>query len=191
MKKLLGPVLVLFALPAFAGDINYNYLELGYQQIDFDEDILPGFDINGNGYSIAGSFELGESVFIAGGYSQADLDFGVKADTLSLGVGYHVGLSDNVDFYGTLSAVRVEASISGFGSEDEDGYGAEIGVRGMIGERFELSGSLGYVDLGDGADGTEVGAGLQYYISDAFSIGLTLDVDEDVTAYGAGIRLYF
>jgi hypothetical protein len=184
-------VLVFFALPAVADDISYNFLELGYQQIDFDDELLAGVDIDGDGYSLAGSFEIGQNTFIAGGYSQADFDFGVKLDTLSLGLGYHVGMSDNVDVYGLLSAVRLEASASGIGNQDEDGYSVEIGLRGMIGDRFELSGSLGYVDLGDGGDGTEVGAGLQYYVTETFSLGLAVNVDEDVTAYGAGIRIYF
>lgn len=191
MKKLLGLSLVFFALPAFADDISYSFLELGYQQIDLDDVFVPGVDVDGDGYSLAGSFEIGESAFIAGGYSQADFDFGVKLDTLSLGLGYHAGISDNVDVYGLLSAVRLEASASGIGNQDEDGYSAEIGLRGMIGDRFELSGSLGYVDLGDGADTTEVGAGLQYYVTESFSLGLAVNVDEDVTAYGAGIRIYF
>lgn len=191
MKRLLGLTVILFAFPAFADDISYNFVELGYQRISFDDDPVPGSDFDGDGFGIAGSFELGENAFIAGGYSQADFDFGVKLDTLSLGVGYHVGISDNLDFYGMLSAIRVDGSISGLGSADEDGYGAQIGLRGMIGDRFELSGSLAYVDLGDGADGTEVGAGLQYYVTERFAVGLSLGVDEDATSYGAGVRLYF
>ena len=62
---------------------------------------------------------------------------------------------------------------------------------GMIGDRFELSGSLAFVDLGAGADGTEVGAGLHFFVTDNLALGLSLDVDEDATAYGAGVRLYF
>jgi hypothetical protein len=68
---------------------------------------------------------------------------------------------------------------------------AEIGLRGMIGERFELNGSLAYVDYGDGGDTTAFGGGVLYNFSDAFAAGFSIDIDEDLTAYGIGIRFYF
>ena len=189
MKKLLGMVLVLFAVPAFAADLNYNYVEFGYQRVDVD-----GASEDADGFGIAGSFEVGENWFVAASYAQAEWEeagFDLDYDTLSVGLGYHVGISDNVDFYGSLSWLRVDASIGGLGSADEDGYGATIGLRGMVGDNVELSGHLGYADLGDGADGTTVGAGLMYNVSDNIAVGVFVEVDDDTTGYGAGIRLYW
>ena len=188
MKKTLGIVLVLFTVPAFAADLNYNYVEAGYQQINLDDDLV---DVDGDGFAIGGSFELGENWFIAASYSKADFDFGIDLDQLAVGFGYHVGISNNVDFYGSLSAIRAEVSAAGFGSADEDGFGATIGVRGMVSDSVELNGSISYSDLGDAGDGTAVGAGLLYNFSDSFALGIFLGAEEDVTSYGAGIRLYW
>jgi long-subunit fatty acid transport protein len=183
--------LLALAAPALAADFSYNYIEAGYQEIDIDDDLLGGFDVDGDGFGVGGSFEINDNWFIGASYSKADFDFGVDLTQLSLGAGYHVPLTNGSDFYGSLAFVRAEVSASGFGSVDDDGYAAEIGVRGMIGDRFELNGSLGYVDLGDGGDGTSFGAGVLYSFTDSVAAGLSLDVDEDITAYGIGIRIYF
>lgn len=189
MKNLLGIVLVLFAVPAFAADLNYNYVEFGYQVVDID-----GASDDADGFGINGSFEVGENVFVTASYAQAEFDelgFEADIDTLSVGLGYHVGISDTVDFYGTLSWLQADVSVAGFGSADEDGFGATIGLRGMVGDNIELTGHLGYADLGDAGDGTTVGGGLLYNVSDNFSVGIFVDVDDDTTAYGGGIRLYW
>ena len=189
MKKLLGLVLVLFAFPVFAADLNYNFVQAGYQKVDIDD-----ASEDADGFVVSGSFEVGENVFISAGYSQLEWDeFGISAelDTLSIGVGYHVGISDTVDFYGALSAIRADASVSGFGSVDDDGFGATIGLRGMVGDNVELTGSLGYSDIGDFGDGTVIGGGVLYNFTENFSVGLFVEFDEDATGYGGGFRLYW
>jgi hypothetical protein len=100
-------------------------------------------------------------------------------------------MSDRSDFFATLSYIRAEASVSGLGSADEDGYGATVGIRGLVSDNFELSGSIGYVDLGDAGDGTAFGAGALYSFTENFALGLNVSVDDDVTMYGVGARFYF
>lgn len=190
-KKALGLSLLLFAFPALAADLSYNFIQLGYQQLDLDEDLIPGVSIDGNGFGVSGSFEINDSWFIDVGYSKLDFDFDVELDQYAIGAGWHTGMSDNADFFATLSYVSAEASASGLGSVDEDGIGAKIGVRGMIGENFELGGSIAYVDLGDAGDGSTFGAHGVYNFSENFGAGFTVEIDEDVTAYGLGVRIYF
>jgi hypothetical protein len=191
LRKVCGLTLLLLAVPTFAADISYNFIEAEYQEIDIDSGFLGGFDIDGDGYGIGGSFELNENWFIGASYSKADFDFGVDLDQVMLGAGYHVPISDNADFYGMFSFVSAEASVDGFDSIDEDGYAATIGLRGMIGERFELNGSLAYVDFGNGGDSTAFGAGALYNFGDAFAAGFSVGIDDDVTTYGIGFRVYF
>lgn len=191
LRKVCGLTLLLLAAPTFAADISYNFIGAEYQEIDIDSGFLGGFDIDGDGYGIEGSFELNENWFIGASYSKADFDFGVDLDQLMLGAGYHVPITNNADFYGMFSYVSAEASIDGFDSIDEDGYAATIGLRGMIGERFELNGSLAYVDLGNGGDSTSFGGGALYNFSDAFAAGFSVGIDDDVTTYGIGLRVYF
>lgn len=190
LRKLLVTSLALLAFPAFANDISYNYLQFGYQTIDIDDPGI-GVDVDGDGLGIAGSFEIGESWFVGVSYSKADLDFGVDLDEVAAGVGWHTTMSNNSDFYAALQYVRLEASLAGFPSADEDGIGATIGVRGMVTENIEIGGSISYIDLGDAGDGNSFGANVLYNFTENFSVGLLLDFEEDATSYGAGIRFYW
>jgi len=189
-RRFLGVILVFALSPALAGDLSYSFIELGYQKADIDAG-LAGIDVDGDGYGIRGSFEVGENWFIPVSYSALSFDLGVDLDQLSAGVGYHGELSSGTDFFATLSYLRAEVSASGFGSADESGYGATIGVRGMLTDAVELSGSIGYSDLGDGADGTAFGASALYSFTDNFALGFNLGFEEDVTIYGVGARFYF
>jgi len=189
-KLLLGTALVFAMSPAFAGDLSYNFIELGYQKADLDDD-LAGFSVDGDGFGIGGSFEVGESWFIGVGYSTIGFDFGIDLDQISVGGGYHAGLSDRTDFFATLSYLSVEVSASGFGSIDEDGYGVAIGVRSMLTDNVELNGSIGYSDLGDGADGTAFNVGALYSFTESFAVGFDIGIEEDFTLYGIGGRFYF
>ena len=189
-KKLLGVTLLFVLSPAMADGLSYNYLQLGYQRADLDGD-FAGISIDGDGYGVGGSLEVGENWFIGVGYNALDFDFGVDLEQLSVGAGYHFGLSDRSDFYATLAYIRAELSASGFGSIDEDGYGVTIGIRGMLSDNVELQGSIAYTDLGDGADGTAFGAGALYNFTETFALGFEVSADDDVTVYGIGARFYF
>jgi opacity protein-like surface antigen len=181
--------LLLLAGPALAADISYNYGQLGYQWVTL-EDVLPGLDVDGDGFGFGGSFEVGDRLFIQAGYQQTSFDYGIDFDQISAGVGYHVALSQSTDFFAALSYVAAEVSVSGGGSAKEDGYGATIGVRAMVTEKLELDGSISYVDLGDGADGTAFGAAAIYNVTEIFSLGLDVGFEEDAVTYGVGVRVY-
>lgn len=190
LRTLPGITLAFLTVPALAGELSYNYVELGYQRVDVD-DVLPGVNVDGDGFGIRGSVEINESWFIAGAYSQTDFDFGADNDLLSFGAGYHAAIAPRVDVFTILSYITAEASANGFSSIDDDGYGASVGVRGLVGDRIELVGRISYVDLGGSADGTSYGAGALYSFTDTFALGIEFDVGEDATAYGVGARFYF
>ena len=189
-RKTLGVALMLAVSPAFAGGLSYNYIELGYQKAELDDD-LAGISVDGDGFGIRGSFEVGDSWFIGASYGTLGFDFGVDLDQLSVGAGFHMDVSDRADFFASLSYLQAEVSASGFGSIDENGYGVTIGLRGLAADNFELRGTVAYSDLGDGADGTAFGAGALYSFTDNFALGFDLELDDDVTVYGLGARFYF
>lgn len=176
------------AAPAMADRLSYNYLQLGYQRIDID---VSGISVDGDGFGVGGSFEVGENVFIFAGLATADFDFGVDFNTVDAGIGYRVDVSPNADFFATLGYARAEVDVSGFGSADDSGIGASIGMRGMVSDKVELFGSLSYVDFGDGGDGTSVGGGFWYNINNQFAVGVNGDFEDDVSAYGIAGRFYF
>ena len=179
--------LLALASPAFADGLNYNYLEAGYFEVDVDDSFI---DVDGDGIAIAGSFEVGESMFVVAEYGTADLDFGVDLDELKFGLGVHTPVGDNADFFGTVSYVSVEASALGV-SADDDGFGATVGVRAMVSDAIELAGQVEYIDLSDSGDDTSFGGSAWYYFSDNFSVGVKADFGDDVSTYGLAARLFF
>lgn len=185
-RTLLLVVLLGVSGAGFAQTFDYNYIEGYYGQVDFDD-----LGIDGDGLGVGGSFAVADSFHVFGGYSMIDLDFGVDADELSLGIGYNTPISDVVDVVARLAYVRAEIDIPGFGSLDEDGYGAGIGLRGMATPQLELNGDITYVDLGSGSGDTSFGAGFLYHFSDAFGAGLSGNWDDDATSYQLNGRLSF
>ena len=190
MYRFLAVLLSIFlAAPAMAESPSYNFIQAGYQSIDLD--LGAGFDVDGDGYSLGGSFEIGDNVFVFASYGTSEFDFGVDLNQLQAGLGYHLGLTDNTDFFASLAYVDAEVEASGFGSADDSGYGASIGVRSNVSDLIELVGEIAYVDFGDGGDSTAIGGGIWFNLTDSFALGLGAAASDDVTSYGASARLYF
>lgn len=179
---------LLMAAPVMAGGLSYNYIEGSYQRIELD---AGPFDVSADAFSIGGSFELGENAFIFADYSSADFDEGIDLSQLDIGAGYAVPISTNTDFYGKLAWVTTEVDANGFNSLDDSGIGAAIGIRSMVSPAVELYGEISYVDLDDAGDGTSIGGGAWWNLSEVFSLGVNIENDDDVTAYGASARFYF
>jgi hypothetical protein len=166
---------------------SYNYGTLGWQTVSLDDGAL---DVDGDGFGIGGSFEVGDNWHIVGGYSSIGFDFGIDLNTLSVGGGYHTAISDTTSFYANLLWLNSEADAGGGLSFDDDGFGIGIGLRSNITDRVELEGGLSHVDYGDG-NGTALSAAGWYKFTDAFSLGVTLAAEEDVLGFGVGGRFYF
>lgn len=175
------------AAPALADGPSYNYLDLRYQEIEIDDSLL---DVDGETYSIGGSFEVGDTTHVFAGYGTSDFDFGVDFDELTIGAGIHSPLTPSVDFVANIAYVRLEASALG-SSFDDDGFGASVGLRAMSGDRLELAGHIDYVDLDDSGDTTSYGADLWYNFTENFALGINADFGDDIDSYGVGARFYF
>lgn len=185
IRKSLGLALLMLVGPAWAEGPSYNFIELGYQHVEFDD-----IDLGGDGFELGGSVELGEYAFLLVDYSQTSFDEGIDYDQLAIGAGFYVGMSERTDLYVGLLYVAAEASVGG-GSADEDGFGATMGIRSMLTDRFELQGDVTYVDLGDGIDGTSVGVIGRYSFTPNFAGTLNVEFEEDTNSYGVGLRYYF
>ncbi len=181
--------LMLSSATAMAEGPSYSYIQANYQEIDVD--LGGGFDVDGDGYGVAGSVAINDSWFVFVDYAASELESIVDLDQTRLGAGFNSAISENTDWFATLAYVDLSLKAPGLGSASDSGFGASVGVRSMMNPNFELYGSLGYSDLGDGGDGTAVAAGLWYTVTGNLALGLGAEVGSDITTYGIGIRLYF
>lgn len=179
--------LILSSATALAEGPSYSYIQAAYQEIDVD--IGGNNDADGDGYGVAGSVAINEDWFVFAGYSSFDLESVVDLDQLEIGGGWRSPINSRTDWFVTASYLDYELSAPGFGSDSEDGFGVGVGVRSMLNPAFEVFGKVSYEDVGDGD--TTIAGGVWYTVSGNLALGALLDVGDDVTAYGVGIRLYF
>ena len=96
LRSTLLIILFAFSGSVYADGFSYNSVTASYGQIDFD-------DLNADGdiLSINGSAAIGESFFVFGGFGMADISDNVVSadvDSWDVGIGYHMPMSDSVDF---------------------------------------------------------------------------------------------
>lgn len=178
--------LLAFSAAASAENFDYNYLTLGYGNIDFDD-----IGVDGDGFGLGGSYAINESYHVFAGYTAADLDFDVDATSWSAGIGYHTGLSDAVDLVATLSYEYVELDVPLVGSVDDNGLGLGLGLRFAASDKLEVTAGINHVDLSDSGSDTGFGLGGLYSFTEAFSLGLSGDWNDDSSAYTLSGRFYF
>ncbi len=189
LRSVLFTALLAFSASASA-EFDYNYFGVGYERVNLDDGT---FDVDGDGFGVEGSFEVGESLFIFADYAMAEfeeLGITVDADTASVGVGWHTEISNTVDFVAGLSYEYIDVSALGIGIDD-NGFGLGVGMRYQATDKVEVNGGIDYVDYSDGGDDTSFGLGFLYSLTDGFDLGLNGEWGDDESAYGITGRLYF
>ncbi|MCR9259396.1 MAG: porin family protein [Pseudomonadaceae bacterium] len=166
--------------------MNYNYIEGSY----IDTEIDNGLDVDGDGFGLSGSVELGSNYFLTASYSAQEFDFGVDLDQKSIGFGGFMGLSDSVDLVGSINYVDAEIDTR-FGSADDSGFGLGVGLRARVAPNVELEGGINYVDLDESGDDTSLALGGRYYLTEAFALGAGVSFGDDVTSWNLGARFEF
>ena len=182
-------LLALAAPAAMANDhISYSYLEADWTQIDADD-----LD-DESGWSLRGSGEISEHFYVFGDYSTAEFDgFGGDVDVSlwDIGLGWHTPLSDMTDFLIEGGYMELEAD-SRFGSADDGGAFGNVGLRMALAPSFELTGKVGYFDLGSDVDGFQATLAGLIKLTPNWGINLqaqSLDGDDEL--YSAGLRYSF
>lgn len=144
MKKHLSLALLLACAPfaASAGELSYNYVEVGYSDTTLS---AGGFDVDTDGYAIKGSMAFGEKFYGAIGMHKDSVDSD-DLEPWELTGGYRHGLNDNTDFVAELSYVGFNSRIFG-DNYHNDGYRAAAGVRSAVGEHVELGAKITWTDI--------------------------------------------
>ncbi len=179
-------LLLAFSASASAEDFDYNFLSLGYGSVDFDD-----VGVDGDGFTIGGSYAMTDSYTAFFDYSAASLDLGIDTTRWGAGFGYHRALSDKVDLVAELSYEYLEFDIPLIGSIDDTGLGLAVGVRFAQSEKLELNASLNYVEYSDGGDDTGFELGALYSINDAYSVGLSGEWSDNISMYTLSGRFNF
>jgi hypothetical protein len=164
---------------------NYSYVELGYDETDFD---LGPFDVDGDGLTLAGSFEINDEWHAYASYGSSDLDFGIDVDTWTLGAGYVFPLKEDVDLYGRVLYVDVSVD-AGPAAADDDGLGLQFRIRTRVTDEFELEGGIQYVDVSD--SDTSLQASARYHFTEALSAAVGITFAGDTDGIGISARYSF
>lgn len=164
---------------ASANDLSYTYGELRF--VDYD-------DNGGDGFRVGGSWDLGNNWIILGGLTSADFNSNVDATIFDIGAGYVWNYRPDWDLIATGRFVRADFDSPG-GSFDENGFALSGGVRGLIAPEFEIRASVNHVDLDDSDTFLEFAG--DYYFTNQFSAGLSLEFAGDSDLFSIGARYYF
>jgi hypothetical protein len=168
-----------------SAQFNYSYVELGYDETDFD---LGPVDVDGDGLTLAGSYEINDDWHVYASYGSADLDFGIDVDTWILGAGYVFPLKEDIDIYGRV--LYIDTSVdAGPAQVDDDGLGLQARIRARVTDEFELEGGLLYTDVSD--TDTSLQASARYHFSESFSAALGITFAGDTDGIGISARYSF
>jgi hypothetical protein len=142
MRKLIFIALLTTHIYASANDeINYNYLELGYDY----------FNLSGNNHAdglyLNGAFDLSDRFYLGGYYNNLSTDL-ADSDRYGLFLGFHTDISNNTDFYSNIRMGQIDTKFF-----DSFTYGAEFGTRTAFNEHFELITLAAYNQLEKISDG--------------------------------------
>lgn len=188
-KAITAAALATLALtpPAFAQDgLSYNFLELGYSNSEIED-----FDVDGDGFGVRGSYGFTDHVHVFASYLDEEYDFDIGVSQFEVGAGFHTGLTEKLDFVGTLSFLNLSVDVPGLGSADDSGLALGVGLRGRVSEAFELRGEVKYAELDDAGNDTTFGVGGRYYFTPMFALGADIGVNDDGTSWTLGGRFDF
>lgn len=186
LRTLTGTAAALLTLPALSqAEFNYTTAEANYL---LDVEVDGGLaNVDGDGFGVAGSYEIADNFFIGGSYDDFDLDFNISGDWLEIGGGYFHELSPDLDFVATLAFVDVELS-SPFGSADDDALALGGGIRTRLSDSIELDAMLEYYDFDEGDSDTSLDLRGRYYINPEFAVQLKMNLGSDFETIAIGVR---
>ena len=179
---------------------SYNYAQLAYDQWDGDD----AFDAELDVLTAEGAFELDEHLFLRGGLSFFDGDFGrgdLDGKQLYGGVGFHTPLQEKLDFVGSADIIYDDREfevttcnplvgcVTSDADDDDIGFELRGGVRAAVADQIELEGGLSYYDVYDD-DITLYAQGL-FKATDAVDVGARLLFGGDRESIGVFGRYNF
>jgi hypothetical protein len=164
---------------AQARSYSYDYLEGGVADEDHGSAIFAG-----------GSTALDPHFYALGSLYALDFDHDVNGYYLEGGLGYHVPLTAQADFF--VNGQLLYANIDHPGDNSDLGAIARAGVRFVPAEKFELEGALA-VSSNDRMpnDGVGINVSGRYYFDPKLSVALGLSSDTETDGASLSVRYRF
>ena len=159
--------------------LDYTFAELRFVDVDVSD---------GDGFRLSGSYDLDNDWLIVGSFTTLDYNNNVDQSILEVGVGYVWKYSDDFDLTSTVRIVRSDIDAGGV-SVDDSGFGLSAGIRGLLSPELEVRGSINHINL-DNSD-TYLELAGDYYFTEQFSAGVSLEFAGDTDAFTIGARWYF
>jgi len=192
-KCLLAVAMLAISSTALSKEISYDFIQGTYSSISITDSSLP--DIDGNGFSVSGSFSISPNLAINAGYESTSFDrvLGIDLDAtaLTFGITAHTAVAPGTDVFGSFSMLNsdVEAS-NGFTtiSDDDTGNIISIGLRHMLSETVELVIGASRTDIFD-ATSNIFGLGARFYANDTFSLGVGYSAGDDTDSILLNARI--
>jgi len=210
MRKMLVLAAALLAaaplVASAAESMSYTYVEGGWTQQQIS---VPGSNPKLDGGYIRGSFAIADQVNVFGGYSSTSKTYRLEdavgeyrikntIDQPELGIGYHMPMTDRLDFTADLAWTRINNE-----AKYDDGVYSEtvkvhsnaargaLGLRGKPSRATEAWVKAGYLD-GSDMDGVWIGTlGGQVSFNRNWGIVSEVQYYDDVTQYSVGVRASF
>ncbi len=161
---------------AFAENPDFNRAELGYQEIE-----------DSDGYEFFGQINVSKDFFASLRFSDLSDNNNNDTETLSLGLGYIIPLSDSSSAYTTIEYRDYELN-----AFEDDGYYLGVGLRHNLSSIVELYGEIGSEDLDITGARTQLSLGSNYYLNQSTGIFIEYNTDDfHNNGYTLGARINF
>ncbi len=192
----MASALTFISTPAISETFSYTFISASYEIFKSDVDGIPE-DLEGDGITINGAFNITNNFGISAGYGtgSADLTSGgstlnADVDTGSIGAFFHTPVGDTTDFVTGVDIIKgnvdIEVNGTAFPSEDANGNTIFAGIRTMVATNVELNGFIDRTKI-ESDSTTGISFGGSYYINKLFTIdaGYSFDKDSNSLSFGA------
>lgn len=181
----------------WAADLSYSYVEVDYI-VEVEQDFGDGDKLDGDGFGVSGSFELGDLFFVSGSFQDATISetylgqrYSADIEIIRAGLGLHGGITESLDWLVSADYARLEAKDDFFGTTKDSGYIVDLGIRGLVADSFEYSAAIVQSDVGGSETGFRVG-GRYHFAESGFSLGADyVSYSDDFYVIETGLRYQF
>ncbi|MFW2374579.1 MAG: hypothetical protein ACN4GM_15745 [Gammaproteobacteria bacterium] len=183
-SSLLGISIMLVSVNTLAADFNYTWGQVSYDDVSLDISGLRNID--GDGLTFSGAYEVTPVVYVKGSISMWDMDFGVDVDYLQFGAGYHTPVNNKTDAVFEFSFGDLDID-----STSIDSWTLSAAVRHQIDNKLELDGAIGLTDYDN--DDTEVFLAFNALYSFKKDIAgiFKFRTEDNIDIVSFGVRFYF